>query len=146
MHDKIKGLLAKVWKDEEADLQPGQHYFNETLIVRIKGTVEKAQDQHVTPTVSVPLVTTLALFWEKAGVDRDQALKLLREAITEAMELGENEDARIKQQIDDVSEAIKAVRNELLERLPKMPRSGRTITQDLQVTVEPLSTIEHVAA
>lgn len=146
MHDKIKGLLAKVWNDEDADLPPGRHYLDETLIVRVRGSVEKAQDQHVTPTVSVPLVTTLALFWEKCGVDRDQALKLLREAITEAMEMGEKEDGRIKQQIDDVSEAIKAVRKELLERLPKMPRSGRTITQDLEVTVEPLSTVEHVAA
>ena len=146
MHDKIKGLLAKVWKDEDVDLQPGLHYFDESLIVRVRGSVEKAHDQHVTPTVSVPLVTTLALFWEKCGVARDQALKLLREAITEAMELGENEDTRIEQQIDDVSEAIKAVRKELLERLPKMPRSGRTITQDLHVTVEPLSTVEHVAA
>lgn len=146
MHDKIKGLLAKVWKDEDADLQPGRHFFNETFLVTVRGSVEKAHDQHVTPTVSVPLVTTLALFWEKAGVDRDQALKLLREAITEAMELGENEDARIKQQIDDVSEAIKAVRKELFERLPKMPRSGRTITHDLEVTFEPLSTVEHVAA
>lgn len=36
MHDKIKGLLAKVWKDEDVDLQPGRHYFNETLIVRAR--------------------------------------------------------------------------------------------------------------
>ena len=146
MHEKIKGLLAKVWKDEDGDLQPGRHFFDETLIVRVRGSVEKAHDQHVTPTVSVPLVTTLALFWEKCGVDRDQALKLLREAIMEAMAMGEKEDDRIKRQIDDVSEAITAVRKELLERLPKMPRSGRTITQDLEVTVETPSTIEHAAA
>jgi hypothetical protein len=146
MHDTIKGLLAKTWKDEEVDLKPGRHYFDETLMVRVRGSVEKALDQHVTPTVSVPLITTLALFWEKCGLARDEALKLLREAISEAMELGEKEDDRIKQQIDDVAEAITAVRKELLERLPKMPRSGRTITQNLQVTVERLPTVEHVAA
>ncbi|HVX12169.1 MAG TPA: hypothetical protein VHC22_13390 [Pirellulales bacterium] len=144
--ERIEGLLAKVWKDEEVNLKPGRHYFDETLVVRVRGSVEKAHDQHVTPTVSVPLVTTLALFWEKCGVDRDQALKLLREAISEAMAMGEKEDDRIKQQIDDVAEAITAVRKELLERLPKMPRSGRTITQDLEVTVERLPTVEHVAA
>jgi hypothetical protein len=142
MLDTIKALVAKVWKDEEADLAPGLHGFDGEFVVRVCGTVEKYDDELVTPTVSVPLVPTLALFWEKAGLERDKAMVLLREAITEAMTDGEKEDRNIKDRIDDVNAAIKAVRKDLLDRLPKMRRSGRIITRNLEVTLMPLSAVE----
>jgi hypothetical protein len=142
MLDTIKALLAKVWKDEEADLDPGLHGFNAEFVVRVCGTVEKYEDELVTPTVSVPLVPTLALFWEKAGLERDKAMSLLREAIAEAMTNGEKEDRNIKDRIDDVNAAIKAVRKDLLDRLPKMRRSGRIITKNLEVTLTPLSAVK----
>ena len=64
----IKALLAKKWKDEETHLTPGVHFIDEEFTVRLRGTVEKEGDQLVTPTVSVPLISVLALFWEKAGL------------------------------------------------------------------------------
>src|SRR5688572_5036513 len=109
MLDNIKGLLAKAWKNEEVDLSPGRHCFDEDVIVRIRGSIEKHDDQLIAPTVSIPLVATLALFWEKAGIGRDKALSLLREAITEAMDEGVNEDRQIRNRIDDVEAAIQAV-------------------------------------
>jgi hypothetical protein len=145
MTETIKALLAKKWKDEEADLTPGTHYFDEEFIVRVSGTVEKEEDQLVTPTVSVPLISVLALFWEKAGLAQDQAMSLLREAIIAAMDQGVGEDAHIKSRIEDVNSAIKAVREDLLAELPKMPRAGRTITKGLQITVSPLASTAAVA-
>ena len=145
MTETIKALLAKKWKDEEADLTPGTHYFDDELIVRVSGTVEKEEDQLVTPTVSVPLISVLALFWEKAGLAQDQAMSLLREAITEAMDEGVDGDARIKSRIEDVNTAIAAVRKDLLAELPKMPRAGRTITKGLQIIVSPLASTVAVA-
>lgn len=139
MTETIKALLAKKWKDEEADLTPGTHYFDEEFIVRVSGSVEKEDDQLVTPTVSVPLISVLALFWEKSGLARDAAMALLREAITEAMDAGVGEDQHIKSRIDDVNAAIKAVREDLLAELPKMPRAGRTLTKDLRITVSPVT-------
>ena len=41
----------------------------------------------------------------------------------------------IKNHIKDVEAAIKAVRTDLIDRLPKMRRSGKVITKDLMVTV-----------
>lgn len=146
MDSTLKALIAKSWKDESADLAPGTHYFDEEFTVRISGTVEKHDDQLVSPTVSIPLVPTLALFWEKAGLARDEAMTLLREAITEAMDSGVNEDRRIKRRIDDVNKAISAVRKELIDQLPKMKRAGRTVTKELDVTVTPVSVLEEVAA
>lgn len=133
--ENIKGLLAKTWKDEPIDLEPGRHYCDEVLTVRITGTVEKKDDEFIAPTVSIPLIPTLALFWEKCGLDRDEALRLLREAVTEAMLDGVKEDGHIQSHIDDVETAIKAIRTDLINRLPKMRRTGKVITKGLTVTV-----------
>ena len=75
------------------------------------------------------------MFWEKCGVTRDYALRMLREAITEAMLDGVKEDDHIQSHIKDVEAAIKAVRTDLIDGLPKMRRSGKVITKDLTVTV-----------
>jgi hypothetical protein len=101
---------------------------------RIKGTVEKFEDQMVAPTVSIPLVPTLALFWEKCGIAKHEAMSILKEAITEAMQAGIQENQKIKAQIDDVETAIEAVRKDLIAHLPKMSRAGRVVTKDLSVT------------
>jgi hypothetical protein len=105
------------------------------LTVRVSGFVEKKDDEFAAPTVSIPLIPTLALFWEKAGITRDHALRMLREAITEAMLDGVKEDDHIQARIKDVDAAIKAVRTDLIAQLPKMQRSGKVITKDLSVTV-----------
>ena len=138
MSDNIKALLAKAWKNEAVDLEPGRHYFNEVLRVRVSGTVEKQADQLVAPTVSIPLILTLALFWEKCGVNRDHALQMLKEAITEAMENGKGKDEQIEARIEDVELAVKAVKKDLISKLPKAKRSGRVITKDLEVEVVPV--------
>lgn len=145
MTETIKALLAKKWKDEEADLTPGTHFFDEEFLVRVSGTVEKEEEQLVTPTVSVPLISVLALFWEKAGLAQDTAMTLLREAIIEAMDQGVGEDIHIKKRIQDVNAAITAVRTDLLAKLPKMPRAGRTITKGLQISVSSLAATAEVA-
>ena len=144
MIDNIKGLLAKVLKDEEVDLAVGRHHIDEVLIVHVQGSVEKHDDQLAAPTVSIPLVTTLALFWERAGIEKERAMTLLREAISEAMAEGLDENAQIKARIDDVTAAINAVRKELIDKLPKMRRSGKVVTKDLTVKVMPQ--VEEVVA
>jgi hypothetical protein len=135
MTDNLKGLLVKCWKDEPIDLEPGRHFCDEVLTVRVTGTVEKLEEELVAPTVSIPLIPTLALFWQKCGVTRDHALRMLREALTEAMLDGVKEDAHIQDRVKDVDAAIKAVRTELIERLPKMRRGGKLITKGLTVIV-----------
>ena len=144
--NQIKNLLSKVWGKEAADFTVGRHEIDEVLVVRVRGSVEKHADQLVSPTVSIPLVSTLALFWEKAGLNRDQALSLLREAITEAMDDKVNEDSAIQSRIEDVHEAITAVRKELIDQLPKMKRSGRLVTKDLDIAVTPVGFADEVAA
>lgn len=133
----LKALIAKTWKDEELDLDPGRHYFDEVLTVRVTGTVEKQADQLVAPTTSVPLILTLALFWEKAGITREHALNMLREAITEAMTEGTDKSERIEARLKDVEAAVRAVKDELIAKLPKVRRSGKVVTKNLEVELVP---------
>ena len=137
--ENIKALIAKAWKDEELDLDLGRHYFDDVLTIRVSGTVEKQADQLVAPTTSVPLIPTLALFWEKAGIAREHAMNMLREAITEAMTEGTDKNERIESHINDVETAIKAVKDELIAKLPKARRSGKVVTKDLEVEIVPVA-------
>lgn len=139
MLTNAKALIAKSWKNEAANLSVGRHEVNETLLVRVRGHIEKHDDQMIAPTVSIPLVSVLAYFWERAGIERDAAMTMLREAIHEAMTNGENEDAAVLKRIDDVEKAIKAVKTDLIATLPKMPRSGRLDTKNLNIDVLALS-------
>ena len=43
--DNIKGLLAKKWKNELLELEPGHHEFDETLTIRVTGSVEKMKQK-----------------------------------------------------------------------------------------------------
>lgn len=146
MNNTIKSLIAKVWNKENADFNVGRHEIDEVFVVRMRGSVEKMSDQLISPTVSIPLVSTLALFWEKAGLNRDEAINLLREAITEAMDDKVNEDAAIQARIEDVQQAISAIRKDLLDFLPKMKRSGRLVTKDLDIAVTSVGFAEEIAA
>jgi hypothetical protein len=64
---------------------------------------------------------------------------MLREAVTEATLDGVNEYDHIQDRIKDVDAAIKAIRTELIDCLPKMRRAGKVITKDLRITVSSVS-------
>ena len=59
MNETIQALLAKKWKDADLDLPVGETSIFQEFVVRISGTVEKSEDSWVTPTVSIPLISTL---------------------------------------------------------------------------------------
>jgi len=54
---------------------------------------------------------------------------------TEAMRAKTNESPGIKSKMDDVAEAVAAVKRDLIQVLPKMRRAGRTDVSDLKVSV-----------
>ena len=87
MDSNIKALLVKKFKDADMDLDVGRHWIDETVVVRVSGTVERHEDQWIAPTVSIPLIPTIAFFWDRLGVEKDAAMHVLRDAITEDMRL-----------------------------------------------------------
>ena len=136
--DNIKGLLAKCWKNETLELESGHHEFDESITIRVSGSIEKMGDQYVAPTTSLPTILTLALFWQKCGVTRDHALNLLKEAITEALTSGTNKDTEIAARVKDVEKAVEAVKRDLIAKLPKQKRAGRVVTKNLSIEVKPV--------
>ena len=133
-----KALLAKAWKNEDTDLAPGRHCIDEEFVVRVSGTVEKCDDEMAAPTVSIPLIAVLALFWEKCGIVREHALNMLRQALQEAMTSKVKEDGHITGHIKDIEAAVKAIRQDLIASLPKMHREGKVLVDDLQVEIMPM--------
>lgn len=141
MENRIKALIVKKFKDVEIDLDVGRHWVDETVVVRISGSVERHEDQWIAPTISIPLIPTIAFFWERLGVEKDAAMSVLRDAITEAMRAKVNESPSIKSKMDDVAEAVAAVKRDLIGELPKMRRAGRTDATDLRVTLSALTPV-----
>lgn len=147
MFEIIKGLVAKAWKNEKLDLEPGRHFVDEMMLVHVRGVVERGEDQMVAATVSIPLVPTLALLIEKCGVNGDEALRLLREAILEAVDNRSTKCRKIQERIANVNEAVSAVKRQLIEKLPRMHRTGRINLKGLEVEVvqESAELVETVA-
>jgi hypothetical protein len=141
METTLKALIVKKFKDADIDLDVGRHWVDETVVVRVSGTVERHEDQWIAPTISIPLIPTIAFFWERLGVEKDAAMSILRDAITEAMQAKTNESPSIKSKMDDVAEAVAAVKRDLIGELPKMQRAGRTDVSDLRVTVNALTPV-----
>jgi hypothetical protein len=141
MDSTLQALIVKKFKDAEADLDIGRHWIDETVVLRVSGSVERHEDQWIAPTVSIPLIPTIAFFWERLGVERDAAMSVLREAIAEAVRVKTDESPSIKSKMDDVAEAVAAVKRNLIGGLPKMRRAGRTDVSDLAVSINALTPV-----
>ena len=102
MDSTIQAILGKIWSKNAPELQPGLTEVSGQYLLTVSGVVEKGDDSYATPTVSIPLISTLAFCFEKLGVDRDSQVAVLRTAITEAMAAEQNEDASIKSRIRHV--------------------------------------------
>ena len=140
--DNLKGLLAKCWKNETLELEPGHHEFDESITIRVSGSIEKMSDQDIAPTTSLPTILTLALFWQKCGVTGDHALNMLKEAITEARTHGKDKDTEIAARVKDVEKAVESIKRDLIAKLPKQKRAGRVVTKNLTIEVEPVRELE----
>jgi hypothetical protein len=141
MTSTLQALIVKKFKDAEADLDIGRHWIDETVVLRVSGTVERHEDQWIAPTISIPLIRTIAFLWERLGIERDAAMSVLREAIAEAMRAKTNESLAIKSKMDDVAEAVAAVKRALIGELPKMRRAGPTDVSDLTVSINALTPV-----
>jgi hypothetical protein len=140
----IQSILGKMWSKNAPDLAPGLTEVSGQYLLTVSGCVEKGDDSYATPTVSIPLISTLAFLCEKLGVDRDSVAPVLRDAIREAMLAEQKEDGAIKARIRHVTEAVEFVKKEILQGLPKMTRQGRLCTRNLRVSFEPVGATANV--
>ena len=148
MCDNLMALIGKALKDEEVQLEPGRYEFDEVVTLHVCRHRPKENDTLCSPTVSIPLIATLALFWEKSGITQRSRLADAAGGDHRGPAAGKDTSAEIQSRMKHVEKAIQTVKEDLLDQLPKVKRSGRLITKDLRVELVPVQEelLEPVAA
>lgn len=120
----LNAVMAKLAK-AAGPLAPGQYAVDETITVRVAGTVDKGEDETYVPTVDIPLKRTMALLLARMGVQRDAAMAALVAAMTSALNADRNADGDIDAYMKDVDAAMARVQS-VTAALPPKTRTGKT--------------------
>jgi hypothetical protein len=126
-----KGLDAKTARDET---KPGV-YRNIKMTVEIEvDEMRVAPDTDKAPTASIPLLPTLALLLKRMGVQREEGLDIIKEVMTEALDMGK--DATSALLADSGVEAMqKRLKTEVIDKLPRTPVKGAVKVEKEAVSV-----------
>ena len=125
MDNLIATIMAAVAGKAAAPLAPGQYTVDETVTVRVQGTVVKGADESYTPTISIPFKAVVALLLARMGATREAAIDTLVEVMTEALSGGESAVEGLEARTKDVDAAAARVAG-LLAALPEKTRTGKT--------------------
>jgi hypothetical protein len=126
-----KVVKAPTVKVASNDLTVGEHYID--TYVHLKGTIKKAEDEMADATVSLSVLETLALALKFSGVTGDNAKKVIRETITTALTADSTSKGALTEQYDWLEDEVKALKKDVISKLPKIPKSGK-VTTKLTVT------------
>lgn len=118
-------ITANDLKVARPNVAAGNHDVDVTI--RVTGTISVGADYTTTPTVSVPLKETLALFIAYCGITREAAINLMTRAMTDAIsQTGKGKGALAG--VDQVEQTIERV-EATMASLPKQPRKGPVKTK-----------------
>lgn len=114
------GKAAPKLADKD-DLAVGTYTIDEVVTLHLLGTLTKLADAEYTPTSSIPLLDSVALFISRMGpVRRGEVLALWEQCVRDTLlGKGEVEDG-IRGDIEDMHEKIR----DSLDALPKKVRAG----------------------
>ena len=118
-----KGAISKynLTAAEKASIPEGVYEYD--FVALFRGSFSKGADTDKAPTCSIPLITTLALLIHRMGFTRVDAIKLLREVMTEAIEMDKDANAQFLEQCG-VLEAQQLVKKEVIDKLPRTHVNG----------------------
>lgn len=120
-----KIAIAKI--TGKSELPVGDHKVD--MVIRVQGTIRKADDYSQTPSQSIPTMKALALFVQRMGFQREKALEILQEVIQAAI------DGETAPEIDATIVAAEEKVRSMLKELPKRKMTGpTTLVGDLTVT------------
>jgi hypothetical protein len=101
----------------------GLHKINGMYTLLLEGSVKVGPDTVKAPTCSIPLLATMGLLVKKLGIQRDKALKTIREAMLEALALDKDAAAQLERE-SGVLDAERAIKEQVIANLPKTPVKG----------------------
>ena len=116
------GKMAKA----SGNMAAGVYTVDSTITLRVKGDVKKSCDEDYTPTIAMPLKAIMATLIPRLGATREAAMKVLVEAMTEAIEGEKQGDSTLKARMKDVDSAFETVAA-VLDQLPSKSRTGKTV-------------------
>lgn len=123
-------VLSKLEKQlPDATVPAGTHRFD--FVVRVSGLATKAQDGEKKPTSRGLTLETLALFIQRAGIQREKALEILVDVMRDNIELGDDQKVALME-ITGVKEAKDRLDREM-EKLPKTKTSGAFKIKEISV-------------
>lgn len=134
----MNSVVGKLTKSN-GPIAPGVYNVDETVIVRVAGTVEKLQYEVYTPTVDIPLKRAMALLAARMGIQREAAKAALVAAMTDALNGVMDSNTAIDEYIADVDSAMAHVQS-ITAALPPKTRTGKTRV-DATLVVVPAVTV-----
>lgn len=99
-----------------------------------------APDTDKAPTSSIPWLPTCALLLQRMGVQRDAALEILKDVMTEALDLGKDATKQLLEQ-SGVADMEKRLKAEVIEKLPRVPVKGAVTVKadDVRVVLKSMA-------
>lgn len=135
----LNACIGKLAKSNNP-LLPGSYNLDETITLRVAGTVEKGDDESYTPTISVPVKALAATLLPRLGATREAGIAVLVEAITEALNNGKKADETLRDRMKDADAAFDLVNQRVLATLPPSTRTGKTRV-DCTLVAVPVATM-----
>jgi hypothetical protein len=130
-HAMKKGLDASA----REEVGPGVHTnLVMDLTVRV-GEMRIGADTDKAPTCSIPLLPTLALMIKRMGFQRDKALEVLTEVMTQAINLDKDATKALLAETG-VADAEKLLKTEVIAKLPRTHVDGRVTVKDVEVDIK----------
>lgn len=130
-----KGIDAKVARDETG---PGV-YRDLVLDVHIEvDEMRVAPDTDKAPTASIPLLTTCALLLQRFQPnDREKALEVFRQVMTQAMDMSKDAQKKLLDETG-VAELEKTIKEEIISKMPRAPAKGavKVAPENVRVTLK----------
>lgn len=138
-----KGLDTELAR---AETGPGV-YRNITIDLTVEvDEMRVAPDTDKAPTSSIPLLATCALLLKRFGpAQQGAALNMMREVLTEALELSNDAQKRLLEETG-IAQLEKQLREEVIAKLPRVPVKGAVTVkpEDVRVTLRRMSMSDEV--
>lgn len=136
MDNKLIIALANLIKFKSPSFKKARHKIDNgkhkiDALIRVKGTVTVGKSYATSPTVSIPLKRTLALFMLYSGVEiSDAVLDALKRALTDSIDrTGTSKEADFSPHELAVDRMVGEVEDKLIAELPKQFRFGPVATR-----------------
>jgi hypothetical protein len=133
-----KGIDAKTAREET---EPGVYRDIKVDVTIEVDELRVAPDTDKSPTTSIPMLTTCALLLQRFQPnDREKALDVFRQVMTQAMDM--SKDAQKKLLSDSgVADLEKVLKEEIIAKLPRVPVKGAVTVKpdEVRVTVNGMS-------